>query len=44
MEDRVRLRLVDILNHHNPPELSQEVLDKIYATLAEEEIRAGNVK
>ncbi len=43
MEDRVRLRLVDILNHHNPPELSQEVLDKIHAILEDEEIRVGNV-
>jgi hypothetical protein len=39
MEDRVQLRLVDILNHHNPPELSQEVLDKIHTILEEEEAR-----
>ncbi|MGD8404094.1 MAG: trimethylamine methyltransferase family protein [Anaerolineales bacterium] len=41
MEDRVRLRLVDILNHHNPPELSQEVLERIHAILEEEEIRVS---
>jgi len=39
MEDRVRLRLVDILNHHNPPALPQDVLEKIQAILESEEAR-----
>lgn len=41
MEDRVRLRLVDILNHHKPQEVSQEVLEKINAVLEKEEARVN---
>jgi trimethylamine--corrinoid protein Co-methyltransferase len=39
MEERVRLRVKDILNHHKPPEILPEVLEKIHATLEREEIR-----
>ena len=41
MEDRVRLRLVDILNHHAPLELPQDVLEKIRAIIEIEEERVG---
>jgi len=43
MENRVRLRLVDILNHYNPPGLSQEVIEKIHAILEKEEARVGDI-
>jgi trimethylamine--corrinoid protein Co-methyltransferase len=41
MEDRVRLRLVDILNHHIPPELPQDVIEKINMILEKEEARVA---
>ena len=41
MADRVRLRLVDILNHHNPPGIPQEALEKIHAILEREEARVN---
>ena len=39
MENRVKLRLVDILNHHVPPKISQDVLEKIKKILENEEAR-----
>jgi len=42
MEDRVRLRLADILNHHMPPELPQEVHENIHAILEKEEARVSD--
>jgi trimethylamine--corrinoid protein Co-methyltransferase len=42
MADRVRLRLTDIINHHKPPEIPQEVINKIHAILEREEMRVKN--
>jgi trimethylamine--corrinoid protein Co-methyltransferase len=42
MEERIQLRLIDILDHHYPPELSQDVLESIHAILVEEETRVDN--
>jgi len=39
MENRVKLRLVDILNHRTPPEISRDVLEKIQKILESEEAR-----
>ena len=39
MEDRVKLRLVDILNHHISPEIPQDILEKILKILENEEAR-----
>lgn len=45
MEDRVRLRLVDILNHYKPQEVPVEALEKIQDILnrEEERVSADNV-
>jgi trimethylamine--corrinoid protein Co-methyltransferase len=42
MEERIQLRLIDILDHHFPPELSQDILENIYTILGEEEARIDN--
>ena len=39
MDERIHLRLQDILNHHTPPEIPQEILEKIDAVLEREEAR-----
>lgn len=39
MEERVRLRLADILNHHTPQPISLEGLEKIRTVLEKEEAR-----
>ena len=39
MEERIHLRVVDIINHHTPRELPQEVLEQINAVLEKEEAR-----
>lgn len=39
MEERVHLRLIDILNHHIPKELPQEILEQINRVLEKEEAR-----
>jgi len=39
MEERIHLRVIDILNHHSPRELPQEVLEQIDAILEKEEAR-----
>jgi hypothetical protein len=42
MEERIQLRLIDILDHHYPPELPQDILESIHAILGEEEARVDN--